>query len=1132
MFNVFFWPLGISLIFSAFVQVASAEESCAQPAGKFVSLEGSVEVEHADQGEWLRGHLEQPLCQGDTIRVGSNSRAAVSLINDITLRIDQNSSMRLIDVVPQPEKRSLLEMVKGAFKSFSRPPRLLTVNTPYVNGMIEGTEFAMRVEGDQTSVVVYEGKVAAVNDFGRLTLARGESAVARAGSAPQQVVLVRPRDAVQWTLHYPPILSVPGVTAGALPPDMSATVIEAFQLSAKGNTAEALALLERTPEAERNAQFHSSRASLLLNIGRIGEARTEIDAALAQDPKAGLAYALRSVIEVAQNDRENAHADAQKAVELSPSAAAKIALSYAQQAEFQIEAARDTLLAATGEHPDDPLAQARLAELWLMLGERGKSLEAARKAETLAPDQARTKLVLGFAALAELRTDEARTIFERAVALDSSDPLAHMGLGLARIKDGDLPEGRRELEVAVALDSSNALLRPYLGKAYYEEKRPPHDAQQYSIAKELDPADPTAYLYDAIQKQTTNRPVEALKDMEKAIELNDNRAVYRSRLLLDSDLAARSASFARVYSDLGFQQRALVEGWNSLNADPGNFSAHRFLADTYSVLPRHEIARVSELLQSQLLQPLNMTPIQPHLAESNLFLVGSGGPGALSFNEFNPIFNRNGVTFQTTGFVGEKNTYAGEGVLSGIYDNAAFSFGGFHFTSDGFRKNDDQSDNIANAFAQVELSPQTSIQAEYRYRQTEKGDLRRLFFSDNFFPGERNEEERNTYRFGARHSFSESSTVLGTFIYQEADVALNDDQLFIPGVLSLKLTRPEKSLGFELQHLFRSQYANLVTGVGHSDVNGWIDSALRTEFPPPFDLFTNHVDLGLRHTNAYAYSYLKPWRNLTVTLGLSGDVTSGDSPDVAGKGQVNPKFGITWEPVSGTLLRAAAFRGLKRTLITNQTLEPTQVAGFNQFFDDFNGAESWRYGAGIDQKFSSTLFAGAELSRRDLHVSAIGPEGSPIVVPWHENQLRSYIFWTPVTSVALRAEYQFEQVSRGQIVTNGAEKLDSHRVPLGINYFHPLESGSGLNASLTATYVNQSGIFERVLSTGTFEPGDDDFWTIDTAISYRLPKRYGFVTLGASNLLDEDFNFYDTDFNNPRLHAGRMVFGRVTLAIP
>src|SRR5207245_10744500 len=68
-----------------------------------------------------------------------------------------------------------------------------------------------------------------------------------------------------------------------------------------------------------------------------------------------------------------------------------------------------------------------------------------------------------------------------------------------------------------------------LGKAYFEEKRTTLDEREYAVAKDLDPRDPTPWFYDAIQKQTTNRPVEALHDLQKAIDLNDNRAVYRSR---------------------------------------------------------------------------------------------------------------------------------------------------------------------------------------------------------------------------------------------------------------------------------------------------------------------------------------------------------------------------------------------------------------------------------------------------------------------------------------------------------------------------------------------------------------------------------------------------------------------------
>ncbi|MCI0529667.1 MAG: hypothetical protein L0Y56_19675, partial [Nitrospira sp.] len=352
---------------------------------------------------------------------------------------------------------------------------------------------------------------------------------------------------------------------------------------------------------------------------------------------------------------------------------------------------------------------------------------------------------------------------------------------------------------------------------------------EYAVSKELDPQDPTPWFYDAIQKQTTNRPVEALRDLEKAIELNDNRAVYRSRLLLDSDLAARSASLARIYSDLGFQQLALVEGWESVNTDPSNFSAHRFLADSYSVLPRHEIARVSELLQSQLLQPINLTPIQPRLAESDLFLISAGGPGALSFNEFNPIFNRDRVALQANGLVGENETWAGEGVVSGIYEKMSFSLGYTHFETDGFRVNNDQEDDIANAFAQVELTPNTSIQAEYRYRNTEIGDLQQKFFPENFFRGLRNTQEQNTYRLGGRHAFAPGSILLGSFIYQDADFTTIFDE---PGIFTgLKI--PQDAFGIELQHLFRSRHINLRSGAGYFDLDGEINVTTRFDLPPP-----------------------------------------------------------------------------------------------------------------------------------------------------------------------------------------------------------------------------------------------------------------------------------------------------------
>src|SRR6478672_10330017 len=124
---------------------------------------------------------------------------------------------------------------------------------------------------------------------------------------------------------------------------------------------------------------------------------------------------------------------------------------------------------------------------------------------------------------------------------------------------------------------------------------------------------------------------------------------------------------------------------------------------------------------------------------------------------------------------------------------------------------------------------------------------------------------------------------------------------------------------------------------------------------------------AIRHLNLYAYGYFKPVNTVTFTAGVSGDFLSGDSIEISGKNQVNPKFGVMWNPAPATTVRAAAFRVLKRTLVTDQTLEPTQVAGFEQFFDQVDGSSYWRYGVGIDQKLRD-LLVGAEYSQRKIEV--------------------------------------------------------------------------------------------------------------------------------------------------------------------
>ena len=908
-------------------------------------------------------------------------------------------------------------------------------------------------------------------------------------------------------------------------------------------------MLENVSDAGVNdPMFFTYRASLLLAVGSAEDAANDIDRALSLDNNNSDALALRSIVQVALNDKEEALATAQRAVGAdSSSATAQMALSYAQQALFDLSGARATLESAVAGHPTNALALARLAELHLSFGDVNKAVDAAEQAAQQEPDLARSQTVLGFAYLTKLKISEAVEAFTKAIALDQGDPLPRLGLGLARIRRGDLTEGTRDLEVASSLDPGNAVIRSYLGKGYYEDKRIGLDEREYTLAKEIDPLDPTPWFYDAIAKQTTNRPVEALRDIKKAIDLNDNRAIYRSRLLLDSDLAARNASLGRIFSDLGFQQLALVEGWSSANLDPSNHSAHRLLADSYSVRPRHEIARVSELFQSQMLQPINTTPIQPRLAESNLFLISSQGPAGLAFNEFNPIFNRNQVNVQASGFFGEDDTFTGEAIVAGLYDRASFSIGYNRFDTDGFRDNNDQADEVANGFFQFEISNNTSIQAEVRHREYETGDMEVRFFEDDFRPNLRENTEQTSARAGVRHSFSPSSTLLFSYIYQDKMIDFFDGPDPFLGLLSLQVETEEKSNAVEAQYLYRragdDTGITLNAGAGYFDIDSDEVQTFELDLPPPpfgpgpiTDVLP--FDFKTTHFNAYAYSNLNFARDFTVTVGLSGDRLD-EEMGQGEKNQLNPKGGFTYRAPTGTTFRAAGFRTLKRTLVTNQTLEPTQVAGFNQFYDDVNGTSAWVYGAAIDQKLGASYYTGFEYTRRDIKVPSIEIDLDTFETMFidrdrEEDTLRLYFFGAAHEWVSFSVEYELEKIEHDPFLQLGFEEVNTHRLPLGVKFFHP----SGIGAEVKTTYVDQDGSFELREPPFGYVPGEVDFWVLDAAFRYRLPKRFGFLVVGANNLTDERSAYLATETTIPtaarnlRIRPGRLVYAQVTLAVP
>ncbi len=1096
------------IIFLIMPHYFEASPSCTQPVAKVVSVQGKVDRQYSGHSEWQIVLADDSVCSGDKIRTEKWSRATLILSNDSLVTLDQSTTL----VFSEPEENNstwLLKLIGGSAFFRSREPQRLNIQTPFINAVHKGTEFLVTVDGLQTTISVFDGQVAGENKSGRIQIKKGFSGIAQQHQPPRlQALTITPEDAVQWTLYYPPVIDYPHQTSSLSVPNLK-PALAAYQ---QGDAYQALVNLDDVPVSNQDADYLTLKASLLLTVGRVDEASDYLNRSLRIRHDHSIIFALQAIIAVAKNQQQTALNLALKAVTLNPkSSVAKIALSYAYQSMFKIKEALIVTQEATQITSDNALAWARLSELQLSMGDHLSALVSARKAQNLNPTLASTQTILGFADLARFDFNAGKKAFEQAIALDSSYPLARLGLGLAKIRTGALEEGKKDLETAVNIDPDNAVIRSYLGKVYYELRNKDYAGAEYKIAKEMDPKDPTPWFYDAILKQTINRPVEALHDMQKAIELNDNRAVYRSSLLLDKDLAARSAGLGRIYNDLGFQRLGLVEGWKSVNTDPSNYSAHRLLADNYASQPRHEIARVSELLQSQLLQPINITPIQAQLAQSNILIVDGLGPSSLSFNEYNPLFARNRFALQTSGIYGSNNTWGEDVAHSGLWDKGSYSLGQFHYETDGYRENNFLKQDIYNAFVQGNITDSLNLQAEYRHEERKNGDLsvnfdKKLFSADLI-------ENRNidTYRIGGRYAFSPHASLMGSLIYQQGNF-----QTQTPDVATTQLNR--RGFISELQHHYTDSQFNSITGFGYINQVSKTIITPQDEFEAVEPILKNQ---DITKTTLYNYSNISLTDKLRATLGISYDAFKFER-DI-NKNPINPKLGLIWNPLASTTFRAAFFRSMNITRFSNQTIEPTQVAGFNQFFDDINGTVAWRYGAAVDHVFSKQLSAGLEFSERRLDVPSFGFSS----FNWNEQLGRAYVYVTPWYFSSLGLEYFYERFDRKtNPLGGGIVDVTTQWLPLTLNVFH----ASGLSLLFKTTYVKQNGVFDNI---GQPYNGSSDFFIFDLNINYRLPSRYGMLSLGVKNLFDNRFQYQSTNQvnSNETLFAPEMtLFTQVKLA--
>jgi tetratricopeptide (TPR) repeat protein len=921
---------------------------------ELLSKENIVNVATKGGAAWTAATVGQSLAIGDKVRTGEDSRATVRMTDLSILRIGELTTSEITAPATASDKPGL-NVKEGTTYFFSREKsREMRIETPAANGAIRGTEFVVVVAANgSTTVTMLDGEVELSNAQGSVLLTNGEQAKVDVGGRPRKTAVLDAINVIQWCLYYPGVLDLKELGYSR----HANTSIAAYN---EGDLLAALAAYGHQTRSGANADkvYH---AGLLLAVGQVDKARRLLNAASPGTP--GRQALLTLIAAVTLKPRPDSNPP--------QSASDWIAESYYLQSQANLAGALEAAKHATEIDPEFGFAWTRVAELHFSFGRVPQAKAALEKGVQLSPRNPAAHALLGFLFSAENKINQAKGAFENAMAIDGALGNAWLGRGLCLIRQGKDEEGRRDLQVAAALEPNRAFFHSYLGKAFSNVGNEPKARLEFDRAKTLDPRDPTPWIYSAIENKQDSRINEAVRDLEKSEELNDNRRVYRSQFLLDQDRAVRSANLAAIYQADGMEDVSVREAARGVDSDYATASSHLFLANSYNSLRdpkrinlRYETPWFNELLLANLLAPVGGGPLSQYVSEQ----------------EYSKLFeaDRFGVSSTTTYFTtGEIRETASQ---FGIFGNVSYSLDSEFQFDNGRRPNNEITRSESYGQVKLQLTPQDTVFLQTKYQDVRQGDLLQYYDQRNAAPGLhfRELQQPAIILAGYHHEWAPGIHTLLLagrladeifFSQHNKDADINafllsgalpnvsrslillrnstgavTDTLILP--LDLKYHNTFTTYTGELNQIWETDHNTLVFGARFQ--SGEFHTSDRLDNPPPFAaVFFNmpaaahDFNTSLERQSYYVYDTWRVFRNLSLTGGLSYDrlkfpTDYRNAPIVSGedtRDRLSPKAGVIWNPFGNLFVRGAYTQSLGGVSFDQSVgLEPNQVAGFNQVF--------------------------------------------------------------------------------------------------------------------------------------------------------------------------------------------------------
>ncbi|NYT29112.1 FecR domain-containing protein [Rhizobium sp. WYCCWR 11128] len=558
-------------------------------AGSVIARKTGEEVRFIDVSNWRVVDINQDLLTGDVLRTNANGQLAIVFSDHTQVRLGRNSSLQVKKMAASGD--TTLELQSGTiWARAERGGQGLTVETPAAAAAIRGTDWTMTVEGNKTSMIVLEGRVALSNPQGSVEVNEGEGAVATIGQAPSKIISVNPDDREQMLFYLDlrdgfdlmptsPLRADRMATERrrllALPPERRTTedwlelaeVQSAFD-GRQAATATLQNIRGRKLTAAQQARVNLIDATIAGSEKRYGDAAKLFQKALPHlDPtRRNMAqyggYFARSLA-------DPAHAEQPPANTTGPYGA--IMEAYTTGFLKNPRAALEIIKKAEQRYPDDPTLPAVRAQLAELTDDREQMKEAIERSLSLDPDHpmalsARAGYKASYesdinGALADLNraialapgasgtlnslgllqssrdaNGEAEKAFKKAIELDPQDPLLHANLAILYLDQARMKEAKREIDTAIALDPSfdHALLAR--GRYYLQSGERDKALQDLLAASTANPAHSQSQFMLAAAHYEKGDRLPSEQALENANRLDDDDPVISSfRTAIDID---------------------------------------------------------------------------------------------------------------------------------------------------------------------------------------------------------------------------------------------------------------------------------------------------------------------------------------------------------------------------------------------------------------------------------------------------------------------------------------------------------------------------------------------------------------------------------------------------------------------